>query len=209
MPNRKNLLHCRRNAAAFTLVEILLAMTLTGLIVAISGRVVLQMSETRNSVENAAARMQRRTALELVMTEDFARLLPLLIKDKPPLVVVEGSVLVLELPALTFVSTEDESLHTPLRPCLVRYWKHHDIDGKSAIVREAIDLTDPAHVFGKEQVAKGIDAFNIAVRRKGDWNDVSSVTLIDAKDVEAVRIGASWIGDAEIWQQTFRMDHAK
>ena len=196
-------------APGFTLVEVLLAMSLTGLVFAISGRVVVQMSETRNSVQLRNARAEQRLVLESVISDDFARMLPIEIKNKPPLVVVEGSNLVLELPVLATVLDDEESLHTPLKPCLIRYWKHREPDANYKIEREIIDLTDPARVIRKVQVASGIEQLNVAIRRKGEWSDLATVTLLDAKEVEAVRILARWDNVPVEWQRTFRIEHVK
>lgn len=199
-------------APAFTLVEILVAISLTGLIVAISSRVALQMVETRNTAHRMNAPMERRSALGTLISEDFARILTGPIKDKPALVVVEGSMLVLEFSALAAVSTEEESLHTPLKPCLVRYWKQQEVNTTYRtyrLERQIIDLTDPARVIAKEPVAGGIEDFGLAIRRKGEWSDAATVSLLDAKEIEAVQVRARWINDPVEWQQTFPIEHEK
>ncbi len=196
-------------ASAFTLVEILVAMSLTALIVAISGRVALQMSETRKTAHHMNAVLEKRNALDVTISEDFARLLPIQLIDKPPPVVVEGSILVLELPVLATLPVAEESLHTPLQPCLIRYWKHREDDARYGIERQIIDLTNPARVFAKERVANGIEEFHMAVRRKGEWSEMATVSLLDAKEIEAVQVRARWVGNPVVWQRIFRIEHVK
>lgn len=200
--------HPRRTS--FTLIEVLLALSLTALLVAVTGRIAVQAVTTRQSVGNTIVRLEREAGLFERLGADFAAILYVLPSEDPSLMVYGHPRQVLQLSALSPVPSLDESLHLVRRPATVRYRLVEDphTDKELNLVRETIDLTGQSARPVSETVASQIAGFDVEVLCDDQWTDKYPPRTRRPAPARAVRITCRWSDSEKPVTRTFTLRHA-
>lgn len=154
---------------AFTLVEVLLALTLTALLVTLTGRIAVQLMASSRTVRGSVAQLERSAALKMQLQEDLGALLSGLPDSHRP-VSLAGTPQRLEFNLLAPVESNQASLHVARRPASVCYRLQTNRNtGGTELIRESRDLTDRAAALRAELVAEDLESFHVELRCKERW----------------------------------------
>lgn len=194
--------HARRG---LTLIELLLALLLAALLAALTGRIAAGALASRRYAEEAIARVERRAVLFEAVGDDIALLLADVPGRRQPVVLFGMPQPVLELTTLAAGQEESNALHTARRPSLVRYRSMAAADRPDdrVVVREVLDLTDPAAVPIRETLAKNVESFEVTVLQNKAWSTATAESKSAKDRASAVRVGIRWKGDHETTVRTF------
>lgn len=194
----------------FTLVELLLALALGAMLTALVGRIAVAALASRQYAEEALGGMERRAILFEALADDFAALLPGIDSERGSIVVFGMPQPVLEIASAAAMDREMSALHAPYRPALVRYRSTATPDqpDERIVVREVLDLTDPAAVVIRQTLATNVESFEVAVLQAGEWSAGTARQATGrqatARDrVTAVRVSVRWKGSDEVFIRTF------
>ncbi len=187
---RRNLwLRLRRPRPSFTLVELLAALALTALVVAITGRIALQGVNTRKAVTDLISRLEGEAVVFESLREDFATLLTGLPGDQTPVRVFGAPRQVLQLSTLAAITQGNATLHLVRRPATVRYRLAGEGSEKGLdLVREVIDRTDAGARPVSETIGRHLASFALEVLAKNKWTTGQPAKDDRPEDVQAVRV---------------------
>lgn len=196
---------------SFTLIEVLLALSLATLLVTVTGRIAIQSVMTRQEVMRAVARLEREAALFERLNDDFANMLFGLPGDKTPLMVFGRPRQVLQFSVLSVIPTSEGSLHVIRRPSTVRYRLAGDRQEGSGLdlVREIIDRTGRSAKPVRETVARSVAGFKIEVLCDGKWERKYPPAGQRAAKARAVRVSCRWVGSKQPSTRTFGVEHGR
>jgi prepilin-type N-terminal cleavage/methylation domain-containing protein len=196
---------------AFTLVEMLLALSLTALVAAVTGRIAVQTLTNQTDVERRAHERDREAIVLEQLEEDFEGLLVGLPGEAAPLAVFGMPRPVLQLSTLAVIPNPGAALHGVRRPAMVRYRlvEGHDDPQELNLVRELIDRTSVSAVPLRETIAARVADFGVEVLNKGQW--VAGYPPADARlaDAQAVRVSCRWSNQQQPMVRTFAVQHAR
>jgi prepilin-type N-terminal cleavage/methylation domain-containing protein len=196
-------------AGAFTLVELLAALALTGLLAALTGQVVLQALTTRKRLMDRTMNAQRETVVHTMIRQDLHDLLPLGGERGEALRILDAPTPILQLHVLTHIEPVGDALHLPRRPTLVRYRLLEDTShGKTALVRESTDLTEPGAEIQSQFLARGIRSLSFSVLAGQEWYERFPPTKGMHGAPRAVRITLDWKDSKQPTISTYWLEHA-
>ncbi|MCC7291867.1 MAG: prepilin-type N-terminal cleavage/methylation domain-containing protein [Phycisphaerales bacterium] len=151
---------------AFTLLEVLVALTLTAVVLSVGAQMAISGLRCEQHAAAIAAAMDRESMLEDVLRDDLTSLLVL--DEEPCLRLTVGVPQQLEL--ATAVVMEDEESWTSPHPARVTYRLSRDNpESSSRLVRQCVDLTRPQKPPIKETLAEGIGSWQVTVWHEGRW----------------------------------------
>jgi hypothetical protein len=192
-------------------VEMLLALALTALVAAVTGRIAVQTLTNQTDVERRARELDREAIVLGQLEEDFAGILLGLPGDAAPVAVFGMPRPVLQLSTLAAIPDPGAALHTVRRPALVHYRlvESHDDPQQLNLVRELIDRTSTSATPAREAIGTRVADFQVEILNKGQW--VAGYPPADARlaDAQAVRVSLRWSNKPQSTVRTFLVQHAR
>lgn len=190
----------RHRSAAFTLLEILLALALSAMLIAVVGRVAAQTLEARAYVESEIEILERAARVFTALERDIAFLMPEGLAGVPAVRISGGLRPALQLTVLSGVGTAG-GVHLARRPCTVRYrvlseWQ------STRLVREVMDHTVPGSKPELQTLSRAVQRIEITVFAQGQWRD-SIDGLGKEVGIAAVRVRCHWPDDTPAAVRTF------
>ena len=189
---------------ALTLVEVLVALSLTALMAALGGRIAITAAQNGLASERTAAALAHGDALALSLERDVQQRLALSIRQTANLRLTGAPHPVLEFSALAAGTQQLEELHVPLKPALVRYRFQREATGAASIVRETTDRTDSARPLSRQVVATNINDWHAEVRVAGRWtSSYPPESTASPQSITALRVRVTWSNAAPPWDRIF------
>lgn len=155
-----------RHFGAFTLLEVLVAMTLTAIVLSVAAQVALQALRSERSATQTIAVMDREALLKDLLADDLTALLDGI--DKRPCLAVAADVPQrLELTTLALTDGGGECMRRPAQ--VVYSLSRRDLGTSSKLVRQTLDLTRRDAAAAHETVAEGVASWTIELWHEGRW----------------------------------------
>ncbi len=201
--------HMPTRQAAFTLIEVLLALALTTVVLTVTGQIAVQSLRSRRQAAMAIDRIEREALLFGVLAEDFANIIHTPPGDRAPLMVFGHQRQVLQLSALSSIATLNGDLHLIIRPATVRYRLVRHGDEMFDLIREVIDSTTPAAKAARETLASNVAGFDVEVLCDGMWGRSFPLSGDSVAAATAVRVSCRWGDKAQTTTRMFLVPHGK
>lgn len=151
----------------FTLLEVLIALTLTAVVLSVGTQMVISGLRSENHAVAIIATMDREGLLADVLRNDLTNLLVL--DEQPCLTLTAGVPPQLELVTRTAVETGEASGATD-RPARVVYrLSRTNMDLPGRLIRQIVDLTRPEAPPAEETIADGVQSWQVDVWNEGQW----------------------------------------
>lgn len=185
-----------RRQAAFTLVEVLLALALTTVLIGLTGSIAVNSLRTRRYAQGVVRQLDREAYVLARIAEDLADLQCGLPGDASAISVFGTPRQVLQLSVLTAVPSVGYSLHLIRRPATVRYrlvGDRHESAGLR-LVRETIDRTRVSARPVRETLSRGLESFRVEVLCDDQWTRSYPENDDETTGPLAVRVTCQWGG---------------
>ncbi len=194
-----------RHPRSFTLIEVLVALTLTTLLFSVAGQVAINALKTRATVRESIAVLEREAVVFEQIATDLANLLRGFPGKKTPIRVFGYPKQVLEIDTLAPVFGLEESLHLVRVPATVRYrLLRHDLDADGFdLVREVIGRTSTAKGLVRETLAAGMTSLGVQVHYDNQWINTYPPADKPQRDPAALRISFRWLETTQTATRTF------
>jgi len=195
---RGSLIVSRKPSIAFTLVEVLVALTLTGLVLTLAGRIAVQTITVQNTVEDALHRRARqdfvfdRLAVDLRARSADADLVLRLDANHRPLV---------EWGAL--VSSPGSALHTERTPATVRYRLMRVADDRLTMVRELRTALQRAPAPVTTTVARNLAQVRVSIFDGRAWSPLTAASRKRKTRPQAFELACRWAADDKWVRRTY------
>jgi len=191
--------------SAFTLIEVLLAVTLTAVLMTMTGRIAVNSAMSASDVEDVVRRIEWEARLFDLLASDVADIIPRHQGDGPSLKVFGTRRQTLELYVLSGVATIEGSIHLARHPMRVRYRLSDESrqDGGYDLVRETVDYTLPGTPPLREIVASGLAELSLEVYRGDQWTTSFAPNKKSESLLRAVRISIRWLGSKSAVSRVF------
>lgn len=211
--HRDSVAHTRMHrsvcVSAFTLIEILLALSLTTLVIAVTGQIAVQSILTRDEARRIVNSLERDAHLFHQLSNDFANLLHGLPGDEKAVMVFGSQRQVLQLSALSPMPDREGALHVIRRPATIRY----RLDGRQCettgcdLVREVLDRTRAGARAVRETIATKVAGLKIEVLLEDTWVEKFPPSNGQSGSPLAVRVSCRWLEmEASTWTLTIPSD---
>lgn len=161
---------CHERCEAFTLVEVLVALTLTAMIVSAVGQLSVQALATQRRASQETHRQERGAFLLAALERDLQTLIAE--GRHPSLILSAGIPQTLELCVETAVAESQEQVHVPILPAVVRYRLIAPRENEAGYraVRELRDLTNPPSNPASQTLADGLSGWTLEICSQGKWS---------------------------------------
>ncbi len=178
----------------FTLIEVLLAMTLTTVVMTLTGKIAVQTIQARNRVNDILTDHHREALVVDLIERDIRNMLPVLPDDQTSVQLFGAPQQVLQLSVMAAIHDDDASLHLIKQPATIRYRLIRNISGdhRFDLIRETIDRTDAGALPVKETIAANVKEFSVHILSKNKWLKSYPQRDRHLDPPRAVRILLSW-----------------
>jgi prepilin-type N-terminal cleavage/methylation domain-containing protein len=180
-----------QNRSAFTLVEVLVALALTGLLLSITGRMAVSALRDRDVVAKRLGAIDAHAAIFDQLARDFKARLPDGVGSDTP-----ASVAVFALPSpvirmnvLSPLPQAQTQLHVAQFPIEVRYRLVQKNTGIFDLVRETLDLTTPGAIPLRRTVARGLSRWDVEILADGEWGSQYPTEAEEPAAIQALYVG--------------------
>lgn len=161
---------CHERPQAFTLVEVLVALTLTAMVVSAVGQLSVQALAAQRQASQGIHRQERGAFLLAALERDLQALIAE--ERHPSLTLSAGIPQTLELCTETGVAESQEQIHVPILPAVIRYRliapREKEVGYRA--VRELRDLTTPASKPDSQTLAEGLSGWTLEICSQGTWS---------------------------------------
>lgn len=192
----------RRDRRGFTLIEVLIALSLAGLVVSVAGRVAVQALRTEKRIhELVASHVKTGRVFESIAADMAGRL--------------EGSVkLSLDANHRPMIEIDclapypSQALHVPRLPSTVTYRlvRGHTGNRSLRIKRVVKNLTRPGGQLAETTIARDITEFGVTVFQRGRWEPLSAKLAARLRTPEAFRVTYRLAGVDKAVSRTFLIE---
>ncbi len=187
--DKRHLVARRHAACGFTLLEVLVALTLTAVVLSVGARMAISGLRSEQHATAVIASMDRESALADVLRDDLASLLVL--DEQPCLTLTAGVPQQLDLTAAAWI--DDGSGTGSHRPAHLTYRLVRDrLDAPARLVRQTVDLTHPEKPPLEEVVADPVSSWQLDVRHEGGWTRTAAWKGVP----RLIRIEVQWADGA-------------
>ncbi|NUQ11349.1 MAG: prepilin-type N-terminal cleavage/methylation domain-containing protein [Gemmatimonadaceae bacterium] len=163
---KKQLVARRHAACGFTLLEVLVALTLTAVVLSVGAQMAISGLRSEKHAAAIIAAMDRDSFLADVLRDDLAYLLVL--DEQPCLTLTAGVPQQLQLTTAT--PMEDQGSMASQRPTEVTYLlSRADLGSTARLVRRSADLTRTEKPPVVETVAESVRSWQLDVWHEGKW----------------------------------------
>lgn len=164
---RSKLVFVPQVLSGFTLLEVLVALTLTAVVLSVGAQMVISGLRSETHAAAIIATMDREGLLTDVLRDDLTNLLVL--DEQPCLTLTAGVPPQLELYTRAVVETAEAS-ETRDQPARVVYrLSRTNMDSPGRLVRQIVDLTRPEVPPVEETVVDGVLSWQVDVWHEGKW----------------------------------------
>lgn len=194
---------------AFTLIEVLLALTLTTLLATLTGRIAVNSFTSRREAMGIVSRIEREAGLVERIEADLASLLPEVAETEPAVLVFGAPKPALQLTVLAADPAAAGCLHTPRLPATVRYRLIRESGREEGfdLIRETVDQTIPRADPVRETVTTRVADFTIEVLHEGQWFDKFPLPEHQEVTLAAIRISCLWLDSPQRLSRTLVVPH--
>lgn len=158
----------RSDPCAFTLVEVLAALALTGVVCALTGRIAVHLLHVRVEAGRIVHNLEREATIWDCIENDLGNLLQGVSGAEYPLRLYGAPEQTVELVTLAPSSTTG-SLHLARYPATVRYRLVRDAEQRFDLVRQVADRTGPGQY--RDTIASELSDFQVQVLIKDQWTE--------------------------------------
>lgn len=185
---------------AFTLLEVLLALVLTGLLLAATSRVASTSLALRDHVHGRGAAIDRAAYVMDTLADDVAFLLH---QGSGTTEAVHARSSHLELTVLAVPGHDHAALHVPRVPSVVTYRVLAPmIDGqRPRLIRTVLDMTRAGAKPHREVLCYDIRALEVLVAVNEQW--ITPAAVEEGSPIAAVRVTCRWTDHAEAVSRIF------
>ena len=192
----------------FTLVEVLAALALTSLLLALAGNIAVSAWSGKAAVERSLARIERDAYLEEMLFRDIQSVVGGLSENPPLRLDTAGGMPQLELDVLT-TTQESTSLHVAKYPATVTYKLERKRDpGTSTLLRTVTDRTVANAKPARRQLADDLAELQIALLVKGQWVHEYPSAAGSRDSVKAIRVSWRWVDSSATEVRTWLVPDA-
>lgn len=179
--------------SAFTLVEVLVALTLAALVVTIAGQVAVQTMRLSSQATRLMDGLDRDALIFDALRADFDAITAPIGEDGP-LVVFGQPQQTLQVNVLSSLPSMSAGLHLPRYPCTVRYRlvRPPGRTDEYHLVRETLDRTLLSATPVPETLATNLAGFAVEVLAAGKWQRTYPVAGQPDAQPKLIRVTWTW-----------------
>jgi prepilin-type N-terminal cleavage/methylation domain-containing protein len=194
----------RAKPKAFTLIEVLLALTLTTMLAALTGQVAVQALTTRETVADILQQLDRDDSVLGELKEDLLGLLPSATVDEAPIQLFGTQHQILQLRTISSVPAKDATLHLVRKPAMVRYRLVAGVgtNTPTVLIRELMDRTSPTSIPVRQTLTRNVRQFLIEIFQEEEWVRLYPTGEGKVIAAQAVRVAIEWDDGHRIAQTT-------